>query len=97
MLQVPSHVMLGIQKHEEAPPTAQHLLLPLGEAHPHRHPSDFSNGTLQRRSDELMKYMSFLVIYDLSTYSKFSHFRLTSDAMSFPFGVSYHSRNGRSK
>lgn len=32
MLQVPSHVMLGIQKREEAPPTTLHPLSPLGEA-----------------------------------------------------------------
>ncbi|KAK8944654.1 putative serine/threonine-protein kinase [Platanthera zijinensis] len=29
---VPSHVMLGISKHEEAPPTPQHPLSPMGEA-----------------------------------------------------------------
>lgn len=31
-MQVPSYVMLGISKHEEAPPTPQHPLSPMGEA-----------------------------------------------------------------
>lgn len=31
-LQVPSYVMLGIPKHEEAPPTPQHPLTPMGDA-----------------------------------------------------------------
>ncbi|KAI4336715.1 hypothetical protein L6164_015207 [Bauhinia variegata] len=31
-LDVPSHVMLGIPKHEEAPPTPQHPLSPMGDA-----------------------------------------------------------------
>nr|GMD65254.1 probable serine/threonine-protein kinase At4g35230 [Ipomoea batatas] len=30
--EVPSHVMLGIPKHEEAPPTPQHPLSPMGDA-----------------------------------------------------------------
>lgn len=30
--QVPSHVMLGIPKHEEAPPTPPHPLSPMGDA-----------------------------------------------------------------
>lgn len=32
MMQVPSYVMLGIQKHEEAPPTPQHPLSAMGDA-----------------------------------------------------------------
>lgn len=32
VLQVPSYVMLGIPKHEDAPPTPQHPLSPMGEA-----------------------------------------------------------------
>lgn len=31
-MQVASHVMLGITKHEQAPPTPQHPLSPMGEA-----------------------------------------------------------------
>ena len=31
-LQVPSYVMLGIPKHEDAPPTPQHPLSPMGDA-----------------------------------------------------------------
>lgn len=31
-LQVPSYVMLGIPRHEEAPPTPQHPLSPMGDA-----------------------------------------------------------------
>lgn len=31
-LQVPSYVMLGIPKHEEAPATPQHPLSPMGDA-----------------------------------------------------------------
>ena len=32
MMQVPSYVMLGIPKHEEAPPTPQHPLSAMGDA-----------------------------------------------------------------